>query len=488
MILIAVLPALLTLLGSMIAWRLSYRYQCASIADIFWPLHHIVSMTTMLFVLPKSINEPELITIMLVLLWGFRLATHLSIRQAGAPEDARYRAIRSRIGADFGRKSLYLIFAPQALMAWFISLMLIPALTTAEWNAWAYSGLLLTGAGLIWEITADLQLSAFLKQRASPATTDSGVLDQGLWSFSRHPNYFGEWVFWLGHAITAIALDNHFLVVALLAMGLLTFLLLLFTGVSRSEPTIIANRPDYVAYQSKVPAFFPKPKKLWSALARNVQKSRKAKYQIGWWLLPCTLPFTVLPDVANAQSAPVQNWLFDVRIDEKDVGFHDFKLSKDPNGYTMDARVEFRYKVLGVTVFSYEHAVTERYDNKLCLQSISSQTKTNGKQQSLSGSAGPNGFVLATQPTTSIMIDCILTFAYWTPKLLEQSQILNGQTGEIVDIDVAPMPSTNIDVTKRYALKGNKIDMHLAYDESGNWLTLDSILENGRSLTYRLRR
>ena len=131
--------------------------------------------------------------------------------------------------------------------------------------------------------------------------------------------------------------------------------------------------------------------------------------------------------------------------------------------------------------------MTERYDNKLCLKTISSQTKTNGKLQSLSGSAGPDGFVLATQPTTTIMIDCILTFAYWTPKLLEQSQILNGQTGDIVDIDVAPMPSTNIDVTKRYALKGDKIDMHLAYDESGNWLALDSILENGRSLTYRLR-
>ena len=95
--------------------------------------------------------------------------------------------------------------------------------------------------------------------------------------------------------------------------------------------------------------------------------------------------------------------------------------------------------------------------------------------------------MLAGQPTTTIMIDCILTFAYWTPKLLEQSQILNGQTGDIVDIDVAPMPSTNVDGTKRYALKGDKIDMHLAYDESGNWLTLDSILENGRSLTYRLR-
>ena len=291
MILIAVLVALLTLLGSMIAWRLSYRYQCASIADIFWPLHHIVSMTTMLFVLPKSINEPELITIMLVLLWGFRLATHLSIRQAGAPEDARYRAIRSRIGADFGRKSLYLIFAPQALMAWFISLMLIPALTTAEWNAWAYSGLLLTGAGLIWEITADLQLSAFLKQRASPATTDSGVLDQGLWSFSRHPNYFGEWVFWLGHAITAIALDNHFLVVALLAMGLLTFCYYCDSPGSLGQNLRLSqigpitqpiNQKCQLSFRIQINFG-----RHWRATCKKVEK---AKYQIGWWLLPCTLP------------------------------------------------------------------------------------------------------------------------------------------------------------------------------------------------------
>ena len=487
MILIAVLCALLTLFSSVIAWRLSARYQCASIADIFWPLHHIVSMTAMLLLLPQSINAPALLTIVLILLWGFRLATHLSIRQAGAPEDARYQAIRLRIGADFDRKSLYLIFAPQALMAWFISLMLIPALTTAQWNAWAFLGLMLAGAGLVWEVTADLQLSAFLKKRASSASIDSRVLDQGLWSFSRHPNYFGEWVFWLGHGITAIALDNHFLIVALLAMGLLTFLLLRFTGVSRSEPAIAAKRPDYAAYQARVPAFFPNPKILWSALTHSVQQRRETKHQLGWWLLLCTLTLTSLPDVAKAQSTPDQTWLFDVRIDDKDVGFHEFNLRQGPNGYRMDARVEFRYKVLGMTVFSYEHAVTERYDKELCLQSISSQTKTNGKSQSLNGSTGPNGFVLATQPTTTVTTDCILTFAYWTPKLLSQSQILNGQTGDLVDIEVAPIATTNIDATQRYALTGDKIDVHLAYDEFGNWLTLDSILENGRSLTYRLR-
>ena len=57
-----------------------------------------------------------------------------------------------------------------------------------------------------------------------------------------------------------------------------------------------------------------------------------------------------------------------------------------------------------------------------------------------------------------------------------------------MDIEVAPITKTKTDATQRYALRGDKIDVHLAYDEFGNWLTLDSILENGRSLTYRLRK
>ena len=70
-------------------------------------------------------------------------------------------------------------------------------------------------------------------------------------------------------------------------MGLLTFLLLRFTGVSRSEPTIVANRPDYAAYQSKVPAFFPNPNKLWSTLAHSVQKVESDK--VPDWLVAAAL-------------------------------------------------------------------------------------------------------------------------------------------------------------------------------------------------------
>ena len=152
----------------------------------------------------------------------------------------------------------------------------------------------------------------------------------------------------------------------------------------------------------------------------------------------------------------------------------------------MDATVEFRYKILGVTVFSYDHAVNERYDTDLCLQSISSETKTNGKTQYLNGRAIAEGFALSTQPATRVDTKCLMTFAYWTPKLLSQSQILNGQTGELVDVLIRPETSADSD-RLLYALTGDKIDVRLGYDEAGNWRSLESTLQNGRLLSYRLR-
>ena len=106
MIWAAGLAALLTLMNSVIAWRLSARYQCASVADIFWPLHHLVSITTVLLLMPQNLSTASLMALILVMLWGVRLTTHLSLRQAGVEEDPRYQAIRASIGADFDRKSL----------------------------------------------------------------------------------------------------------------------------------------------------------------------------------------------------------------------------------------------------------------------------------------------------------------------------------------------------------------------------------------------
>ena len=242
--------ALSVMLLSIVAWRLATRYRCASIADIFWPLHHLLAAVILLVLLPATDSWMHVIVMGLLVVWATRLATHLTVRQAGAPEDRRYRAIRQRVGDNFDSKSLLLIFVPQSLMAWVMTLLLIPALSAPAWNLFAYAGLGLATAGLILEVAADVQLAAFLKDPKS-----TRVLDTGLWSICRHPNYFGEWLFWLGMAITAFSLSDNFAFLAALPMLLLTFLLLRFTGVVRTESDLHSRRPEYKAYQEAVPAF-----------------------------------------------------------------------------------------------------------------------------------------------------------------------------------------------------------------------------------------
>ena len=127
------------MLQSVVAWRPT-RYRCASIADIFWPLHHLLAASILLIQLPATDAWMQFFVMGLLMVWATRLATHLTIRQAGAPEDRRYQAIRQRVGDDFDRQSLRLIFIPQSLMAWF-SNALIPALIAPAWSLMAYAGL-----------------------------------------------------------------------------------------------------------------------------------------------------------------------------------------------------------------------------------------------------------------------------------------------------------------------------------------------------------
>jgi hypothetical protein len=158
------------------------------------------------------------------------------------------------------------------------------------------------------------------------------------------------------------------------------------------------------------------------------------------------------------------------------------------DGFDVRAEAEFRYKILGVTVFSYEHEVTEQYDPNMCLQSIASETKTNGDIQRLQGSSNASSFVLVTDTESVVEESCLITFAYWSPSLLSRQQLLNGQTGDLVEISVAQLTPPDESLSRNaYALTGEMIDITLGYDTQGNWQTLESTLGNGRILSYHLR-
>ena len=135
-------------------------------------------------------------------------------------------------------------------MAWGVSLVLLPILNysgEAGWSQWFCLAIALSG--LVFEIVADLQLTRF--RADMPA---SAVLNSGLWQFSRHPNYFGEWLFWLGICLISM---HHSVWWPVLAMALLTFLLTRFTGVKRMESDIEQRRPGYTDYVTRTSSFFP---------------------------------------------------------------------------------------------------------------------------------------------------------------------------------------------------------------------------------------
>jgi len=232
------------------AWVLSLRLRDASIADVVWG-----PMLAAIAVLAYLIGErPErsLLLAVLVGLWGIRLAAHIGARNLGHGEDRRYAAFRERDGASFRMRSLWSIFGIQAGLGWIVALPVQSAAADATpQGIWAVAlgGALVALIGLAYETAADLQLRRFLVRGAS------GVMDQGLWRFSRHPNYFGDAVFWWG--VWLVALEAGSPVWTAVGPLVMTVILLKVSGVSLLEQTISDRRPAYREYAQRTNAFIP---------------------------------------------------------------------------------------------------------------------------------------------------------------------------------------------------------------------------------------
>jgi steroid 5-alpha reductase family enzyme len=245
------LPAILAL--AFVAWIVATSRRNAGLVDIFWSLFFIAAAATYLTLGPSS--ERGHVVFALVLAWGLRLAAYLAIRNWNAPEDHRYRAIRARNEPGFAWKSLYLVFGLQAILAWLIAAPLAVAIGAAgELGTLGYAGALVVAFGIAFETVADAQLKAF---KAEPAN-EGKVLDRGLWRYTRHPNYFGEFCVWWGFFVIALGAGGAWTVFSPLLMSLL---LLKVSGVTLLERDIGERRPGYREYVASTNAFFPGPRR-----------------------------------------------------------------------------------------------------------------------------------------------------------------------------------------------------------------------------------
>jgi steroid 5-alpha reductase family enzyme len=185
--------------------------------------------------------------------WGIRLAAHLITRIAGAPEDGRYAEMRREWGPRV-QKRFFIFFQVQALACLVLSVpFLIPALNEAtRLHPAEYAGLTLWLIGMLGESIADRQL---LRYKSDPSNRGK-VCDAGLWRYSRHPNYFFEWVIWIGFAVFALGSPYGFL--ALTAPALMLYFLLRVTGIPPTEAQALRTKgAAYRRYQQTTSAFFP---------------------------------------------------------------------------------------------------------------------------------------------------------------------------------------------------------------------------------------
>jgi steroid 5-alpha reductase family enzyme len=243
-----------TLIFAVSGWLYSLARDDVSVADSLWSLLFLVMMTTYLALAP-ALAERAYLLLFLVTIWAVRLSIFITLRNSGQPEDRRYRALRAKNEPGFPRKSLYLVFGVQAVLAWIISLPLLGVVLGGR-----PLGVLDSAATLLWligfgfETLADQQLARF---RSYPAN-NAKVLTEGLWRYTRHPNYFGEVCMWWAYYLFAVSAGAWWTVVGPL---LLTFMLLKVSGIALVEESIRDRRPDYAAYAMRTNALFPGPPK-----------------------------------------------------------------------------------------------------------------------------------------------------------------------------------------------------------------------------------
>lgn len=191
----------------------------------------------------------------LALVWSLRLGTHLYVRVMGhhPVEDGRYLALRSRWAANFDWE-MFKFFQMQAVSVVLLgAAFLVTSLNPApRLHALEIAGALLWLLALTGEAVADRQLAAFKRDPANRGR----VCDRGLWRYSRHPNYFFEWLVWV--AFFVFALGSPWGWVAVIGPASILWLLLRVTGIPMNEEQNLRSRGDaYRRYQQTTSAFVP---------------------------------------------------------------------------------------------------------------------------------------------------------------------------------------------------------------------------------------
>ena len=242
----------------LLLWAVGIRQRNFSYVDLGWSANFV--LLAMLF---GSLSDGDGVRRFLICgmygVWSLRLTLHLATRIMGAPEEGRYVQLRKEWGAT-GRLNLkfLLFFQFQALLNLILAMPMLIAVRNPSPTIQGVEilAVLVWAVALCGETVADIQLKRF-KQVDN---NHGKVCDKGLWGWSRHPNYFFEWLIWIGYALFALA-SSWGWVMLLLPILMLHFLINV-TGVKATEEQALRSKGDaYRQYQNSVSVFIPMPRK-----------------------------------------------------------------------------------------------------------------------------------------------------------------------------------------------------------------------------------
>ena len=237
-------------------WLLSVVIKNASIVDIVWGAGFAITSWVLALTVDGD-NGRQILLAVMVGLWGTRLAVYLAKRNIGHGEDWRYKAMRKKAGKKFPVSSLITVFGLQGVLMWVVSLPVqfgngddSPGIGPV-----AVIGVMVWLVGLSFESIGDLQLARFKKNPNNAGK----VLDTGLWSVTRHPNYFGDALLWWGIGIVGAETGSG--LIGFIGPLVMTFFLLRVSGVPMLERSLSKRRAGYAEYVARTSAFFPRPPK-----------------------------------------------------------------------------------------------------------------------------------------------------------------------------------------------------------------------------------
>lgn len=233
-------------------WLWHLRLRNAGIVDVGWAAT-LAGMATLYAMVGSGYGPRRWLIAGMVSVWGLRLAAYLwRDRVRGRPEDGRYAALRQ------GRRSASLFFfwffQAQALLNVLLS---SPALvasfnTAMPLQPLEFAAVGLWGIALLGESVADRQLERF----KADASNRGRTCRVGLWNYSRHPNYFFEWLIWVAYAMFGVASPGG--VITLACPAVMLFLLFRVTGIPATEAQALRTKgDDYRQYQATTSVFVP---------------------------------------------------------------------------------------------------------------------------------------------------------------------------------------------------------------------------------------